>query len=1271
MVDTGSMVSLITQSTISTLDLREIDIKDYQGSIYSYSSHKIDTQGRVVLEVSFSPGNSLKHDFIIVPDKYMGTGILLGFDLISRKSWTWERDTKNFVWSDHIYNTCDNNRYTVGTVTVKTLKGISDDESNEGMEQKIQVNQKLKLKPGEIYWLKCKGKKNSTYQVTSLPIKTIGRNLCLAKYCVIETDQNGYGHIPLSNPLKKNVSLKIGTTVASMEEVDGHQVSFFSRNGKNRLGSLKEVSELLDGMSCVHMCPSHLHIFSSFYQSSTNTNQTPPTLQVTEPWECEICSGEIRRNQVGHEAATVNQVEDNTGIHNEMLPHLDTVEGDMTRVERLQKLVAQLDLKHLGKKDRDSLEGTLLKHVDLFILGEREMGLINLPDNHITMLDTEPVRMPLYRHPENAKKIIEEMIQTMLDKDIIEESYSTYLSPIVLINKPNGSKRMCIDYRGVNKKIKIDIHPLPRLDELVDEVAGNKYYCTLDMKDAYYQCRLDEESRDITSFSDGKNLYRFKRLPFGLNVAPAIFTRVMQEVLRPLLKLGFVKNYLDDVIVFAHDFDTLLGRLNSTFQRMAEMGLKLNVSKCHFAQTRIKFLGHIVSEKGMEVNPESVEGIVKMTFPKTTREVRRFIGMCSFYRKFIPDFAKIAAPLTSLQSKIVKYVWTPECQEAFEQLKQKLTSTPVLRKADLKKEFELHTDASDCHVGAVLMQKEEDGLHPIGYFSKKLLRCERRYSVTDKEALGIVKATRFFHHYLWGKRFVINTDHQPLTTIFKKKTHSPRMSRYMLEMRDYCFDIVYRKGAVNYVPDALSRPNSKYAKVNLVEDSSVVTKFPGLTSGKIREEQRKDRRWKEVIDYCEGGQLPSKLPGNRTLSCFEMRDDILYLRREEFRRITFCLVIPETLRAIACSIIHNETHLGQHKSVKRAQQMFFWPRMWKDIVNFVKSCKVCQQFKEAGALVYKWQELPPVDRKGKRVAIDLIDMHSSSTGHRYCLTVMDHFSRFIRAYPLRNKSTQSVLKEMTRDVCIFGTPSLALMDNGSEFTSTEFREFCQQAGINQVTCLPYHPRGNSVLERAHRTLKSVIAMLSREHPHQWPKHLPNAVKILNEAVHTSLGTSPFFVQYGYHPLRKIGTLELPDQEDEEEDETGRNLGIREQIMETLKNQTDYYRNKANVGRSNETLQVGDLAWIYQEFPIPGTAVKLNRKWIGPYRVTSVLGEGRAYELVSTLTDEVVKRAAGKLKKYIPREEILDQIEEEFLTAIEEEKVLPEKRIRKPPMRYSP
>ena len=1274
MVDTGSMITMITSSACTRLGLRESDIRDYSERVFSYSSHRIKTEGKVTLKVNFTQGNSMVHDFVVVPDKYMSTGILLGFDIISRKPFTWEPVTQNFVWNECIYKTCNNSLYTIGKVIVKSIKSTVNSLAKVDGDQFVHVSHKLKLKSGEIYWLKCKGERSKTYEVTSVPIKTIGKKIGLSKRCIVDTDQEGVGYIPICNTLRKELRLKTGTIVGCMSVINENEVLLMNRTGTDKVGTVAELSERIDslGVKNMEVCTTHYYVLNNFYHSFPHDNQTPPTLNLTDAWECEVCSGQIGRDKVWFTRVDQVQTEGIQDIVNEMLPHEDSVEGEnLSRSERLHELVKQLDLKHLDDEERLKLEKTLLEHVGLFILDDQEMGLINLPDSHITMLDGEPVRMPLYRHPEKAKVIIEEMIQSMLDKDIIENSYATYLSPIVLINKPNGSKRMCIDYRGVNQKIKIDIHPLPRLDELVDEVAGNKYYCTLDMKDAYYQCRLDEESRDITSFSDGKNLYRFKRLPFGLNVAPAIFTRVMQEVLRPLLKSGFVKNYLDDVIIFAPDYNTLLERLSLTFKRMGEMGLKLNVSKCHFSQTRIKFLGHLVSAKGVEVNPENVEGILKMASPKSTKEIRRFIGMCSFYRKFIPSFAKIAAPLTSLQSKIVKFIWTPECQQAFELLKLKLTSTPVLIKADLGKAFELHTDASDCHVGAVLMQREDDGLHPIGYFSKKLTRCERKYSVTDKEALGIVKAARFFHHYLWGKRFIINTDHQPLTTIFKKKTHSPRMSRYMLEMRDYNFDIIYRKGAVNYVPDALSRPNSKKVKVNVITDSSLISKFPGLTVEKIREEQRKDRRWKGVIGFCEGGKLPTKVPGNRTLSCFEMRDDILYLRREEFRRITFCLVIPETLRAVACSVVHNETHLGQHKSIRRAQQYFFWPRMWKDIINFVKSCKLCQQFKESGALVHQWQELPAIEDKGKRIAIDLIDMHSSSTGHRYCLTVMDHFSRFIRAYPIRNKSTQSVLKELKTDICVFGTPVRALMDNGSEFSSNEFREFCKKAGIHQVTCLPYHPRGNSVLERAHRTLKSVIAMLSKEHPNNWPKYLPEAIKILNESVHTSLGTSPFFVQYGYHPLRSIGTLELPDQSEDDVEETSTSQSIRDQIRETVKKQTDYYRGKANVSRGTDKLKIGDLAWIYQEFPLPGTAVKLNRKWIGPYKVTSVVGDGRAYELVNTLADGVVRRAAGKLKKYVPREEILDRIQEEFLTENEEENILPEVRLRRPPVRYSP
>ena len=1209
-IDTGSQVSIITEETYRRLGGSLDSVKPYGSKLYSYSDNQISTVGCADLKLFFQQGEWLIHQFVIVPDKYMTGGVLLGFDIISRKPFTWEPRSQNFLWNGMVFETETNSSYTVGKVTVK------ERVNQVKVEQKgnpIQLKGKMKLKVGEIVWVPYKGEANQVVEITAARVKGIGRAVLVAKRFIVESDSEAVYSLPLYNPTGREIKISSGVIVGWSEAVREPDIRDCDRLGKEKLGDFQELVD--------------------------------------------------RVNVIQHE------------IVNDMLPHTDQVDSspNLSKVDKLKELVGRLELNHLSAPEKQGLEKTLLENVDLFILDDLDMGHIKVPDSHITMTDNHPVRMPLYRHPERAKEIIAEMIENMLDKDIIENSTATYLSPIVLINKPNGSKRMCIDYRGVNKHIRMDIHPLPRLDEMVDDVAGNKYYCTLDLKDAYYQCRLDEESRDITTFSDGKNLFRFKRLPFGLSVAPAIFTRVMQEVLRPLLKQGFVKNYLDDVIIFAPDYNTLLERLKLTFERMTEMGLKLNVSKCHFFQRKIKFLGHIVSHRGIEVNPENVEGIAKMEPPKSTKEVRRFIGMCSFYRKFITNFAKIAAPLTTLQSKLVKFNWTPECQTAFETLKEKLMSTPILVKADLSKEFELHTDASNHHVGAVLMQKEMEGLKPIGYFSKKLNQCEKKYSCTDKEALGIVKATRFFHHYLWNKPFSIITDHQPLTSVFKKKTHSPRMSRYMLEMRDYTFTIIYKRGAINYVPDALSRPNKKnQVKVNLIQDNSLVSKFPGLTPDRIIEEQRKDKRWKKLIDYCTGGKLPTKVPGNRTLESFEMRNGLLYLRREEFKRTTLCLVIPESLRAVACSIAHNESHLGQHKSVRKAQQYFYWPRMWSDMVQFVKSCSVCQQFKEAGALMQKWQELPVVDGKGKRVAIDLIDMFNSTTGHRYCLTIMDHFSRFLRVYPLRSKSSNLVLRELRKDFCMFGTPEVVLMDNGSEFTSREFRGYMTQLGIKQVMCLPYHPRGNSVLERAHRTLKSVISMLSREHPNHWTKHLSETVKILNESVHTSLGTSPFFVQFGYHPLRCVGTLILPEDADEVNQEES--TQIRAQIKETLKAQTHYYRERANQKRKEDKLAVDDLAWIYKESTIPGTATKLNQKWEGPYRITKVIGGGRAYELADPLSDLVLSRAAGKLKRYIPRLEILEKIEERYLTEQEEKDIspdLPAVRTRRPPVRYCP
>ena len=353
----------------------------------------------------------------------------------------------------------------------------------------------------------------------------------------------------------------------------------------------------------------------------------------------------------------------------------------------------------------------------------------------------------------------------------------------------------------------------------------------------------------------------------------------------------------------------------------------------------------------------------------------------------------------------------------------------MLVKANQLLPFELHTDASETHIGGALMQLEGGKyLKPIGYYSKKLNATERKYSVTDREALGIVNSCRFFNHYLWCKPFTIVTDHQPLTTVFKKRTNCPRMSRYILEIRDYIYKIKYKKGVKHTVPDALSRPVKVVNEVTNDGQSDLNPQFLGLTVDVIKKAQREDRVWLKIIEFLEGKDLPRKIPGGVPFYLFEIKDGLLYLRREDFGKVRLCLVVPKSLIAIACSIIHNDSHLGERKTVAKAKQYFYWPTLLKDVRHFVKSCKLCQQYKGHGAITHHFRDLPPAEDNGQRVAIDLIDLYGSRAGYRYCLTVIDHFSRFLRIYPLRTKTTRAVAQEFKKDLCRFGKPALVIMD---------------------------------------------------------------------------------------------------------------------------------------------------------------------------------------------------------------------------------------------------
>ena len=1208
-------------------------IKTANVRLTSITHNIIPVLGRVSLKVFLSCKRFYNHNFYVIPDVYLRVPVLMGADLIGRGKFVWEASQSIISWSGTTYQ--------VKEATSDMCRSVEIVMSSFEEKIVLQARQKIVLVPNEISLCKFTGlEQNNIYIVGKFQGKAT-RDINMVKAGIFRTNGEGNLQIPMWTKRKNPHLIRPGAALITVIPVSNEEIVYCNRLG-DPIGTPEQVKEQVKAGNLT-ICNWHKEIIHLDNINAKDEN-------------CVMCVF----------SGSINQVR----IQNDMLPHFDHASGK-NRNDRLKVLIEQLDLNHLDISQKDILEKILLKFNSLFVLDSSELGCIIGPEEHIPMVDNTPVRAPMYRHPEQAKAIIAEMIEEMLSKGVIENSSALYLAPIVLVNKGSGKKRMCIDYRKVNEHIKQDIYPLPRLDSLVEEVAGYKYYCTLDLKDAYYQVRLDSETRDITTFSDGIGLYRFTRLPFGLSVSPAIFTRAMQKVLEPLVKKGWVRNYLDDVVIFAQNYEELMDRLSLVLERFLEMGLKLNVSKCEFAQSEIKFLGHRISAAGMKPDPSNIEKVLAMNPPQTAKQVRRFIGMVGFYRKFIPGFSKIASPLTDLTKKDVKFVWNNVTQEAFEILKSKLVEEPILVKFDPSKEQELHTDASKYHVGAVLLQKEEEGLKSVGYYSKKLNKTEQKYSTTDKEALAIVQGCRFFHHYLWARKFKVVTDHQPLMNIFKQKTKCQRMSRYMLEMRDYNFKIVYQPGIVHRVPDALSRPVVAQLEVDQLEVEEIENeraRLGDISLIQLKQAQREDPQWKKVIEYLEKGPLPKKIPGNRPIVNFHLIDDILYINKGEVDRQIYCIVVPESLIKVACEVSHVDGHFGERKSIQRAQRLFYWPRLWMDVKKYVKSCPRCQQYNSHGGLVRKWKELPAVEEKGERVSIDLMDMYNGINGYRYCMSVMDHFSRFLRAYPLRRKTKEEVVKILQKDFSIFGNPKILVMDNGLEFRNIDVKTVCKDLRIGQAFCMPYHPQGNSVSERVHRTLKTTLSKMNDKHPNKWPEYLQDCVRIINESVHGSLGTTPFFAHFGFHPLRTFGEIVLPSGSNNSSPEVIKNL-----IRNTLIEQTRKYLDNANKKRNNDRVSLGEWVWIRNETPVPGTATKLNPHWIGPYKVIKVLAQDKGYQVEDPFTGEKLERGSERIKKcYIGNEIIVQPHQVPQVPDITDWAIRDRpRRVIRPPIRYVP
>lgn len=476
----------------------------------------------------------------------------------------------------------------------------------------------------------------------------------------------------------------------------------------------------------------------------------------------------------------------------------------------LKENLGKLRLDHMNKEERDNIYKLCNEYRDIFYSDKIPLSFTNQVKHNIRTTNEDPIYIRPYRHPPILNHEIHKQVEKLLADNVIVDSHSPWSAPVHLVPKKidaSGERkyRMVIDYRRLNEITVDDKYPLPNITDLLDKIGKAQYFSTLDLASGYHQIEVNEADRSKTAFSTQTGHYEFKRLPFGLKTAPATFQRAMDNILRGLQGIHCLV-YLDDIIVYSSSLQEHVDKLRKIFERLRETNLKVTLDKCEFLRKEVLYLGHTITKDGLLPNDDKIKAVIKFPLPKTTTEIKSFLGLVGYYRKFIKDFAKLTQPLTFCLKKRNKIDYTKkEYIDAFERCKELLTNAPLLQFPDFSKPFVLTTDASNFAVGAVLSQGPKGNDKPIAYASRTLNDAETRYSTIEKELLAIVWAVKHFRPYLYGRKFMIFTDHRPLTWLKSLKEPNSKLTRWKLRLSEFDYDIQHKEGRLNLNADALSR----------------------------------------------------------------------------------------------------------------------------------------------------------------------------------------------------------------------------------------------------------------------------------------------------------------------------------------------------------------------------------------------------------------------------------------------------------------------------------
>jgi len=575
------------------------------------------------------------------------------------------------------------------------------------------------------------------------------------------------------------------------------------------------------------------------------------------------------------------------------------------------------------------------------------MGRTSLVEHTIETGNQRPIRQALRRQPIAHLDIIDKQV------DFVEPAASPWSSNVILVRKKDGSHRLCVDYRAVNAVTYKDTYPLPHIDTCLGSMNGAAMFSTLDLKSGYHAIPVKEADRDKTAFITRRGCFRYKVLPFGLTTAPSVFQRLMDLVLCGLTYITCLV-FLDDIIVYSRDFDTHLQRLQEVFERLRGANLKLHVKKCCLFQRKVSFLGHVISESGIEVQRDKVAAVRDWPTPRNLSELRSFLGLCFYYRRFIAGFADIAAPLHALQRKNVWFTWTCEKEAAFDQLKERLTSAPVLGMPTNEGTFYLDTDASDVGISSILSEKQGNSEVVIAYASRTLSKAERNYDVTRRELLAIIYGLKTYKQYLLGRHFVIRSDHAALQWLRRTPEPMAQLARWLVFIEQFDFDILHREGSRHGNADGLSRkpvvdddddllvrrssgetlPVEPGNNVDVVDGSA--GEHPDLPGELLADMQLLDPEIGPVarlrLQQSEKPSIEQLLPESEAAKMLHSQwnllvvvDGVLYRRwcSKEGKPDVLQLLVPATLRQDYMSQAHSGGHLGVRRTLDQVQRRAF------------------------------------------------------------------------------------------------------------------------------------------------------------------------------------------------------------------------------------------------------------------------------------------------------------------------------------------------------------